>query len=152
MTQPPTRAPLAKTATDGSVQPGPGETAPAPPPAAASRRLQTLTRRAEFLACARARKAHTHAMVVQGRHRRPGEAEGVRVGFTASRKVGKAVIRNRARRRMREAARRVLPRHGREGWDYVLIARSETTVARSFAKLVEDLERALARLHGKAER
>ena len=110
-------------------------------------RQQTLKRRAEFLACARAHKAHTHGVVVQGRRRQPGEAEGVRVGFTASRKVGKAVARNRARRRLRVAAHRILSEHGRDGWDYVLIARRETTVARPFGKLVKDLEHALARIH-----
>jgi ribonuclease P protein component len=59
-------------------------------------------------------------------------------------------VRNRARRRLREVARRVLMIKGREGWDYVLIARGETTVARTFGNLVTDLERALDRLHGQA--
>lgn len=125
----------------------------APRARAASGRLRTLKKRAEFRACARALKAHTHTMVVQGRPRPPGEeAEGVRFGLTASRKAGKAVTRNRARRRLREAARQVLPYRGREGWDYVLIARRDSTVARPFAKLVEDLERVLARLHAQADR
>ncbi len=139
MNEPPTRTPLAEA----------GPRAPVDTPRPVSGRLQTLKRRADFLACARARKAHAHGMAVQGRRRRPGEAEGIRVGFTASRKVGMAVVRNRARRRMREVARQVLPRHGRDGWDYVLIARSGTTVARPFVRLVDDLERGLARLHGK---
>lgn len=124
-----------------------GRLAPEPSPAAAPCTLATLKRRAEFLACARGRNAHTPGMVVQGRAR-PDNSPEIRVGFTTSRKVGKAVARNRARRRLREVARRVLPQRGREGWDYVLIARAGNTVSRPFARLVADLERALDRLHG----
>jgi ribonuclease P protein component len=110
--------------------------------------LKTLTKRAEFLACARARRAHVPGMVVQGRVRLGGEDEGVRVGFTCTKKVGNAVARNRARRRLREAARMVLPRLGRDGWDYVLIGRAEATASRRFTDLVGDLEAALGKLHG----
>ena len=117
----------------------------------APKRIETLTKRAQFLACARARRAHVPGMVVQGRQRRPGErvgeAEGPRVGFTCTKKVGKAVVRNRAKRRLREAARMVLPRLGRDGWDYVLIGRADTTVSRRFTDLVGDLEAALRKLH-----
>lgn len=113
-----------------------------------ARRIGTLTKRAQFLACARARRAHVPGMVVQGRQQRPGEAEGARVGFTCTKKVGNAVVRNRAKRRLREAARKVLPRLGRDGWDYVLIGRAEITVSRRFSDLVSDLEAALVKLHG----
>jgi ribonuclease P protein component len=68
-----------------------------------------------------------------------------RVGFTASAKVGNAVVRNRARRRMRAAAASVLPRHAAAAHDYVLIARAGT-LKRRFADLVADLEAGLKRL------
>jgi ribonuclease P protein component len=73
------------------------------------------------------------------------EARGVRVGFTASRKVGNAVVRNRAKRRLRAAADRILPDGGKPGTDYVLIARS-VTAERTFAALLGDLAAALRRI------
>ncbi len=72
-------------------------------------------------------------------------AEQVRVGFTVSRKVGNAIRRNRARRRLRAVAAEVLPEHGRAGCDYVLIGRAGT-LARRYADLVADLRTALARI------
>jgi len=69
----------------------------------------------------------------------------VRVGFTASAKVGNAVLRNRARRRLRAAAATVLPRHARPAYDYVLIARAGT-LTRRFGDLIADLEAGLKRL------
>jgi len=69
----------------------------------------------------------------------------IRVGFTASRKVGNAVARNRARRRLRAAVAQVLPVMAATGHDYVVIAR-EATVERPFALLIDDLTQALKRL------
>ncbi len=72
-------------------------------------------------------------------------AEQVRVGFTVSRKVGNAVRRNRARRRLRAVVAEVLPEHGRAGCDYVLIGRAGT-LDRRYADLIADLRTALARI------
>ena len=74
----------------------------------------------------------------------------VRVGFTASKKVGNAVIRNRAKRRLRAAASQLLPLLGRDGHDYVLVARG-TTVARPFPALLSDITTALKAAHRKLD-
>ncbi len=113
-------------------------------PPAVSLRLQTLKKRADFLRTARGRKQVTPGFVLQARAR--DETPLIRVGFTASKKVGGAVARNRAKRRLRALARAVLPRHGQPGWDYVLVARRDQTATRPFADLQTDLENALARL------
>jgi ribonuclease P protein component len=109
--------------------------------------LARLKKRAQFLEVAgKGRKWTTPGLILQALPH-PGDAPpaaGPRVGFTASRKVGIAVIRNRARRRLKAAVERILPDHAAAG-DYVVIARS-TTAARDFAALVGDLEAALKRL------
>ena len=69
-----------------------------------------------------------------------------RVGFTASRKVGGAVERNRAKRRLRAAAQAVLPLQGRERTDYVLVART-ATLTRPYCELLKDLAQTLAAAH-----
>ena len=71
----------------------------------------------------------------------------MRVGFTCSKKVGNAVARNRAKRRLREIARLDLPIHARPGWDYVLIGKQNVTASRDFATLRADLVAALTHLH-----
>jgi ribonuclease P protein component len=95
---------------------------------------------------ARGRRIATPGFVLQARARESG-AESMRIGITCSKKVGGAVARNHAKRRLREIARLVLPDAGRPGWDYVLIGRRDTTAGLSFAGLTADLAGALARLH-----
>ncbi|WP_142492874.1 ribonuclease P protein component [Thalassovita litoralis] len=109
---------------------------------------EVLEKRADFLLAARARRQGTKGMMVQARKRSPDEpARGTRVGFTCSKKVGNAVARNRAKRRLREVARLILPEYGQAGWDYVLIGRAEVTATRPFPDLQGDLIYALKKLH-----
>lgn len=79
-------------------------------------------------------------------------ATSLRVGFTCSKKVGNAVARNRAKRRLRAAAAATLPRLGRPGWDYVLIGRAGATATRPFTEMLADLEAGLRRVHAPARR
>ncbi len=120
-----------------------------------------LKTRPEFLkVAATGAKWVTPGLVLQMRRRPATPATGpvmdtgakqVRVGFTVSRKVGNAIRRNRARRRLRAAAAEVLPEHSRAGCDYVLIGRAGT-IERRYADLVADLCTALARIGTKGSR
>jgi ribonuclease P protein component len=106
-----------------------------------------LTRRAEFVRAAReGRKAASGHLVLQAL-RQPGEA--TRLGFTATKKIGNAVARNRAKRRLRAAARIVLGAAGAPGYDLVLIARNETGHC-PFPALLSELEAALRRTGARA--
>ncbi|SEQ01797.1 ribonuclease P protein component [Thalassovita taeanensis] len=117
-------------------------------PPAVSVCLTVLQNRSDFLLAARAERQGTRGMMVQARKRRADELPvGIRVGFTCSKKVGNAVARNRAKRRLREVARMILPIHGRAGWDYVLIGRANATAERPFEDLKTDLIYALKKLH-----
>lgn len=118
------------------------------PPATFSRALTVLQNRPDFLKAAAARRVPAASMLVQARRRAADDpAPGIRVGFTCSKKVGNAVARNRAKRRLRAAAQAILPLQGRPGWDYVLIGRADATAARPFPLLLADLSDALTRLH-----
>lgn len=124
-------------------KPAAGDTLPA-----VSLRLETLRKRADFQRAARARRVAMPGFILQMRERPAEKAPGMRVGYTCSKKVGNAVARNRAKRRLREAARLVLTRQGRDGMDYVLIGRRDHTATLPFDQLQADLETALHKLHG----
>jgi ribonuclease P protein component len=113
-------------------------------------RIARLKRRAEFLRVAGTRRKWvTPGLILQAAD--SGTEGDFRIGYTASRKVGAAVARNRARRRLRAVVDRVMPTRARPGTDYVVIAR-RATVARPFDALVGDMEEAFDRLAAKHQR
>jgi ribonuclease P protein component len=115
-------------------------------PVTAIGRLKT---RAEFLHVREGARFAAPSLVLQARARgdaAPDDAGVARFGFTATKTLGGAVVRNRARRRLKAAVRLVAPTRAKEGYDYVLIARSGT-VQRRFTELTKDLERALTKVH-----
>ncbi|HEU0071104.1 MAG TPA: ribonuclease P protein component [Alphaproteobacteria bacterium] len=111
--------------------------------------LDRLKRRREFLIVAsQGRKWAAAGLILQARPHQPADPDAAaapaasRVGFTVSRKVGNAVARNRARRRLKAAAEAVMPTQARAAYDYVLIGRQQT-MTRPFPALLQDLETAL---------
>jgi ribonuclease P protein component len=106
--------------------------------------IERLKKRPDFLAVARGMVCARGAVVAQARDRKDGTAL-IRIGFTATKRLGGAVVRNRCKRRLREAARQVAPLHARAGCDYVFIARGGTA-ARPWARLLDDMKSALIRL------
>lgn len=118
-------------------------------------RIARLKQRSDFVHAANhGHKWATPGLVLQcvkTRHLNPTDAIGknnqmeFRIGFTATRRIGGAVTRNRAKRRLREVAARVMPERAKAGHDYVLIART-MTAQRSFQNLIGDLKKALTKV------
>ena len=104
--------------------------------------FSVLKNRSDFLRAARAKKVVTPGFILQVRDRRDDDPM-IRVGYTCSKKVGNAVARNRAKRRLREIARLVLPLHGSTGHDYVLIGRAAATATLPFDQMLKQLEDAV---------
>ena len=112
--------------------------------------MDRLKKRPDFLRAARGIRRVEGAITLET-CAAPELAPGhLRIGFTASKKIGDAVTRNRAKRRLRAAASQLLPLLGRPGHDYVLVARG-TTVARPFPALLSDITTALKAAHRKLD-
>ncbi|HIJ37610.1 MAG TPA: ribonuclease P protein component [Rhodospirillaceae bacterium] len=109
--------------------------------------ITRLKQRADFLRVAARRwKWAAPGLVLQAAPTPEAELQtATRIGFTSSKKVGNAVARNRARRRLRAVAAQILPLEASVGFDYVLIARKET-LTRPFSLLLQDLQTALKRV------
>lgn len=105
--------------------------------------LQTLSKRVDFIAASKAKKFIGKSIIVQAR---PNSLETIRVGYTASKKVGNAVMRNRAKRRMRAAAAETVAQYGTSSTDYVLIGRAESTCNTKFKDLKFELIHAFNKL------
>jgi ribonuclease P protein component len=113
-------------------------------------RVDRLKDRGDFLRAARGVRRVAPGVTLEvcttpSKWVKPGR---LRVGFTATKRLGIAVVRNRARRRLRAAAAEVLPLYGLAGNDYVLVARAET-LSRPYESLLSDLASALQAAHRK---
>jgi len=106
--------------------------------------ITRLKTRPDFLAAAKGLVCARGAVSAQARWR-GDDQPGVRIGFTATKRIGGAVVRNRAKRRLREAARLLAPLHVIPGCDYVFIARGGTP-NRPWGSLLNDMTSALTRL------
>ena len=111
--------------------------------------LEHLTKRLQFLAAAKGLSSARGAVLCQMLARDDGD-EAIRIGFTATKRLGGAVVRNRAKRRLRHAARQVLADLGKPGADYVFIAR-QGCETRPWDRLIEDMQRALLSLKPKPD-
>ncbi|WP_339713827.1 ribonuclease P protein component [uncultured Sneathiella sp.] len=114
--------------------------------------VERLKKRADFLRVASVRrKWAAPGMVLQAAKRSdlPG-TDGVRVGFTVTKKVGNAVIRNRIKRRLRAIAQEVIPAYADDGWDLVLIGRNATK-ERNYEDLRRDLRKSLGKVGANAK-
>ena len=108
-----------------------------------------LKKRASFLRVRKGNAWRAGALVLQARRRDGGQGvqeDAARFGFTATKRLGPAVIRNRARRRLKETVRLIASAHAKPGYDYVVIAR-HGALTRSFAQLQRDLCSALDHIH-----
>jgi ribonuclease P protein component len=114
--------------------------------------IETLKRRSQFLHVRGGLRYSTPGFILEAREQRDGTTtSGPRFGFTVSRRIGNAVARNRARRRLRAAVTELAPEHAERGFDYVLIARSQA-LDRPFDLLKGELGTAFSRIRAQARR
>jgi len=101
--------------------------------------LGKITKRSDYVKASRGRYIKTSSLFLQKVKR--DDKKIPRYGITASKKIGKAVERNRAKRRIRHAVKEVLPKYGKNGYDYVVVATIKTNKV-SWKTVLNDLEKA----------
>ena len=110
-----------------------------------------ILRRKDFLAVGSGLRVQAKGLNLQAKKRPEKElaeiSELIRVGFTCSKKVGNAVKRNKAKRRLRHLARECLPHSGKPGWDYILIGHHRSTEKMNFIDLKNSLIKAISQIH-----
>src|SRR6476619_6608252 len=109
-----------------------------------AQRLATIKKRADFLAANAGKRASTPGFILLVRDRKDSDPS-MRVGFTVTKKIGGAVVRNRMKRRFRALARELVPEQGFAGADHVMIGRAKG-IEREFALLRSELYSALQNL------
>ena len=116
--------------------------------------VTTLKKRSDFLLAARSYRQGTKSFYLQARPRQDSieniSDTEIRIGFTCSKKIGNAVKRNRAKRRLRAIAYKIIAENGLKGWDYVLVGRPDATIERPYQLLEQDLCYGLKRIYKQA--
>jgi ribonuclease P protein component len=110
------------------------------------KKLYTINNRQDFLLAAKGKRSGQNGFLLQARNRED-HTPITRTGFTCSKKLGNAVTRNKAKRRLREISKAVLTTLGHAGWDYVLVGRPKATIERPYTLLKKDLETAVRNIH-----
>ena len=114
--------------------------------------LEKITKRPDYLGMRNGYKVSMPGFILQGKLR--GVSTSInptfsRYGLTCSKRIGNAVKRNRAKRRLRSVVMAILPYSALEGWDYVLIGKTNSTENLSFDNLKDSLTKALSKIHQK---
>ena len=113
-------------------------------------KLTKITKKNEYLKMRSGLKISSPGFILQARYRENEDSvdqSSIRYGLTCSKRVGNAVKRNRAKRRLRALVNDIIPIKGLKGWDYVLIGKEQTTEKLSFKILEKNLIECLVKLH-----
>ena len=114
--------------------------------------LEKITKRPDYVKMRNGYRVSMPGFILQGKSRSVDTSVNStvsRYGLTCSKRIGNAVKRNRAKRRLRSAVMAILPYSALEGWDYVLIGKTNSTENMSFDILKDDLTTALRKIHQK---